>query len=57
MKVIDQVTNGTGAIPTLDSGGINEKFVKIGVQGKYGHGFHFKITIKGCKDKISENQV
>lgn len=43
------MTNGTGAIPTLDSGGVNEKFVKIGVQGKYGHGFHFKITVKGAK--------
>ena len=43
------MTNGTGAKPTLDSGGIDEKFVKIGIEGQNGHGFHFKITIKGSK--------
>ncbi|CAO1443143.1 unnamed protein product [Diamesa serratosioi] len=55
VKVIDQVINGTGAIPTLDSGGLNEKFVKVAVQGKYGHGFHFKITIKGSLKKITDD--
>lgn len=51
------MTNGTGAIPTLNSGGVDEKFVKIDVQGKYGYGFHFKITVKGSLKKISDNEV
>uniref|UniRef100_A0A1B0GJZ7 Secreted protein n=1 Tax=Lutzomyia longipalpis TaxID=7200 RepID=A0A1B0GJZ7_LUTLO len=43
----DQMEDGTGGIMTLNSGGMNHNWVFLDVQGQYGQGFHFKITIFG----------
>jgi Transcription activator MBF2 len=53
--VLDQLKPGTGAVPTYNSGGVGENFVKINVAGKYGHGIHFKVIIWG-KLPASENE-
>lgn len=55
--VIDQVTDGTGGVPTLNSGGIGFNWVKIDVQAKYGKGFHFKIHIFGNETETYKNTV
>jgi Transcription activator MBF2 len=53
--VLDQLKPGTGAVPTYNSGGVGENYVKINVAGKYGHGIHFKVIIWG-KLPASENE-
>lgn len=56
VKAYDQMTNGTGAMPSYNSGGAGEKFVFINVQGQYGFGIHFRIVVKG-KLKKSELEI
>lgn len=45
VKVEDQITNGTGAVPSYNSGGPGYNWVFINVKCRYGDGFHFKIHI------------
>jgi len=47
VKVEDQISNGTGGIPSYHSGGVGFNWVFINVKCKYGKGFHFKIHIFG----------
>lgn len=55
--IIDQVTDGTGGIPTLNSGGIGFNWVKVDVQALYGKGFHFKIHVFGKETEDYKNTV
>lgn len=54
--MLDQMIPGTGAMPSYNSGGAGEKFVIINVQGQYGLGIHFRIVVKGKREK-SENEI
>lgn len=55
--IVDQVTDGTGGVPSLNSGGIGFNWVKIDVQAKYGKGFHFKIHVFGKETDDNKNTV
>lgn len=55
--IVDQVTDGTGGVPKLNSGGIGFNWVKIDVQAKYGKGFHFKIHVFGNETEDYKNTV
>lgn len=55
-KVLDQMPDGTGAVPTFNSGGPGQRFIFINVQGQFGHGVHFKIIVRGKLDQ-SENEI
>lgn len=50
------MAEGTGAVPSFNSGGPGHRFVMINVQGQYGYGIHFKIIIIGKEDR-SENEI
>lgn len=54
MEVFDQISDGTGAVPTLHSGGVGHDYVKITVTGNYGKGFHFKIYVRGLYDETKK---
>ena len=56
VKVFDQIADGNGAQPSLNSGGTGHKFVFINVEGQYGYGIHFKIIVRGKLDQ-TENEV
>ncbi|KAJ6632686.1 hypothetical protein Bhyg_16624, partial [Pseudolycoriella hygida] len=45
VKVEDQITDGTGAIPSYHSGGPGFNWIFIDVKCQYEKGFHFKIHI------------
>ncbi|XP_059619818.1 uncharacterized protein LOC132263840 [Phlebotomus argentipes] len=49
----DQMADGTGGVMTLNSGGMNHNWVFLDVQGQYGQGFHFKISIYGFAPSAS----
>lgn len=49
--------NGTGAIPTEQSGGPGHKFLKIDVQGKYGYGIHFRVLVFGKIQTKAESET
>lgn len=55
-KILDQMTNGTGAMPSYNSGGSGEKFVFINVQGQEGYGIHFRIVIRGILKETEQGK-
>lgn len=55
-KIFDQMINGTGAVPSYNSGGTGHKFVFVNVEGQYGYGIHFKIFVRGNLKK-TENEI
>ena len=55
VKVLDLIPNGKGAVPSLNSGGKDHKFVFIDVEGQYDHGIHFKVIVWGIDQKNKKN--
>lgn len=49
VRVIDQIRDGTGGVPSFNSLGTN--WAKIDVAGQYGKGFHFHIYVYGIRVK------
>lgn len=43
----DNYSDGNGGYPTLKSGGVGQRFVKIKLKSQRGSGFNFTITIYG----------
>lgn len=56
IRIEDQIADGTGAIPSIRSGGLGESWVFVGVEAKYGQGFNFNIHIFGVPDERQINQ-
>ncbi|XP_055616799.1 uncharacterized protein LOC129762514 [Toxorhynchites rutilus septentrionalis] len=51
VRVVDQIQDGTGGVPTYNSMGSN--WAKIDVAGQYGKDFHFHILVYGIRLKKS----
>lgn len=47
IELIDLKTDGTGAYPSIKSGGVGKKDVKIYFESRRSHGIHFNVTIYG----------
>ncbi|KAG7296555.1 hypothetical protein JYU34_020347 [Plutella xylostella] len=45
--VKDNERDGTGGYPSISSGGVGQRFVKIKLKSQRGHGFNFTVTIYG----------
>ncbi|XP_047539261.1 probable salivary secreted peptide [Vanessa atalanta] len=43
----DNYIDGTGGYPTISSGGVGQRFVKIKLKSQRSHGFNFTVTIYG----------
>lgn len=50
VHIVDQIKDGTGGKPSLNSGGVGFNWVKIDVQGQYEKGFHFRTYVFGLPD-------
>lgn len=43
----DHDKDGSGGYPTIEAGGVGQKFVRIKLKSQRGYGFNFTITIYG----------
>lgn len=43
----DNYRDGTGGYPSVSSGGVGQKFIKIKLKSQRGSGFNFTVTIYG----------